>query len=50
MRQFLAAFAVIWWLAGWFEWVVFRFRVLDTRVVPDGVPRSGKFTIRESFS
>lgn len=33
--QFLAAFIAVWWLASWFEWAVFRFRILETRVVSD---------------
>lgn len=37
--QFLAAFAAVWWAAGWFEWAVFRLRVLDTRVVSDVAAR-----------
>lgn len=41
--QFLAAFAAVWWLAGWFEWAVFTFRVLETRVVSDTQPRAPKF-------
>lgn len=33
--QFGAVFLVLWWLLTWFECRVFRFRVLDTRVLSD---------------
>lgn len=39
--QFLATFAAVGWLAAWFEWAVFRLRVLDTRVTSDVAPRQG---------
>ncbi len=42
--QFLGAFALVWWLASWFEWAVFRFRVLDTRVVSDLTAVRPKFS------
>ncbi|GBF99452.1 hypothetical protein Rsub_11938 [Raphidocelis subcapitata] len=39
--QFLATFAAVGWLAAWFEWGVFRLRVLETRVASDVAPRQG---------
>jgi hypothetical protein len=36
--QFLAAFAALWWLAARFEAVVFRYRLLPTRVASDAAP------------
>lgn len=41
--QFLATYIVLWYLLSWLEWVVFRFRVVETRVVADTRAASMKF-------
>jgi len=39
--QFLAIYVILWWLMSWFEDIIFRSRVLDTRVLSDVQPPRG---------
>lgn len=41
--QFLSAFAVLWWLASWAEYWLFRYRVLEARPVSDVAPKVHKY-------
>lgn len=33
--QFLASFVVFFWLLSWWEWYIFHYRILDTRMTTD---------------
>lgn len=41
--QFLCIFFILWWGLSWFERQVFRYRVLETRVVSDIQPKQLRF-------
>mmetsp|Transcript_7882 Transcript_7882/g.15352 ORF Transcript_7882/g.15352 Transcript_7882/m.15352 type:complete len:315 (-) Transcript_7882:171-1115(-) len=41
--QFLATFAVIWWLLQYLEWFAFTYRLIPARVLLDTVPKQHRF-------
>ena len=41
--QFLATLVVFLYVLGWFEWFLFHYRILHTRVIPDTKPKAHRF-------